>query len=226
MIRVVIFDLGGTLIDANNHPFPHAIDALTAIAGFMNADGKLLRSCLVLDFTMVTVPVTVAKVTAIFNQYLEILDGTGLRPFFEPAKKRVTLSTHAGSMKPDKKIIAKSIERLGVAVALKDCLFITENAEHVEKARTQLHMQALRFRVPGSAHFDFEDWSQAPALVAHLVAPQHFKNAYRLAAMAWMLPLRFWHASTFSPKCFNSWTRHGRTKTIPRCPMQSIPCLL
>jgi FMN phosphatase YigB (HAD superfamily) len=181
MIRVVIFDLGGTLIDANNHPFPHAVDALTAISGFMTADGKPLRSCLVSDYTMATVPVTVAKVTAIFNQYLELLDGTGLRPFFEPVKKRVTLSTQAGSMKPDKKIFAKAIERLGVAVALKDCLFITENAEHVERARTQLHMQALRFRVPGSAHFDFEDWSQAPALIAHLVAPQHFENT--LAAL-------------------------------------------
>jgi hypothetical protein len=117
-------------------------------------------------------------VAAVFSQYLEILDGTGLRPFFEPVKKRVTLSTHAAVMKPDKKIFEKAIERLGATVALKDCLFITENEEHVTKARTQLHMQALQFRAPGSTHFDFDDWSQAPALLAHMVAPQNFENVH------------------------------------------------
>ena len=77
MIRVVMFDLGMTLVDEHRRPFPHVEDALTAIAGFKTADGKALRSCLVSDFTMATPPVTAAKVTAIVNEYLAILDKTG-----------------------------------------------------------------------------------------------------------------------------------------------------
>jgi FMN phosphatase YigB (HAD superfamily) len=56
MIKVVMFDLGDTLIDANDHPFPHVADALTAIAGFKTAEGNPLKSCLVSDFAMAPVP--------------------------------------------------------------------------------------------------------------------------------------------------------------------------
>jgi FMN phosphatase YigB (HAD superfamily) len=49
MIRVVIFDLGMTLIDGNRRPYPHVEDALRAIARLRTADGKPLRSCLVSD---------------------------------------------------------------------------------------------------------------------------------------------------------------------------------
>src|SRR6266481_8948142 len=100
MIEVVMFDLGDTLIDANDHPFPHAGEAITQISGFKTSAGKKLKLCLVSDFTMPTAPVTAAKVKSLFDEYLKILDGTHLRSYFEPVKKRVTLSTHAGAMKP------------------------------------------------------------------------------------------------------------------------------
>ena len=61
MIRVVMFDLGLTLLDANDQPFPHVKEALNAIAGFKTADGKKLRSCLVSDFDPPEPPVTPAK---------------------------------------------------------------------------------------------------------------------------------------------------------------------
>src|SRR5262249_17212025 len=89
VIRVLMFDLGLTLKDANNRPFPHVKEALTAISSFKTADGKRLSSCLVSDFTMPDPPATPAKIDAIFKQYLAVLDATGLRPFFEPVKKRV-----------------------------------------------------------------------------------------------------------------------------------------
>jgi hypothetical protein len=123
------------------------------------------------DFTMASPPATAAKVTALFNQYLTILDGTGLRPFFEPVKKRVTLSTHAGVGKPARKIFEKALQRLRAStVSLEDCLLITENADHIQQVRTQLHMQALQFQV------DFDDWVEAPALIAQLVMPHQFAN--------------------------------------------------
>jgi beta-phosphoglucomutase-like phosphatase (HAD superfamily) len=165
MIEVLMFDLGMTLIDQNDDPFPHVADALTAIAGFKTATGKPLASCLVSDFELTTPPTTAAKVNAIFAKYLDILDGTTLRPLFEPVRRRVTLSTHANVMKPDKKIFETALKRLGSHAKLEDCLFITENATHIEAARRTLHMQTLQFGR------DFDDWSQAPALIAHLVAP-------------------------------------------------------
>jgi FMN phosphatase YigB (HAD superfamily) len=170
MIRVVMFDLGKTLIDGNDHPFPHVADALTAIAALKTADGKLLQSCLVSDFDMPDSPVTAAKVTAIFDAYLERLGGTGLRPFFEPVSKRVTLSTHAGFNKPDRRIFDTALRRLGADVSLEECLLITEEKEHVRVARDDLHMKALQFRKAPSTQFDFDDWGDAPALVANLVA--------------------------------------------------------
>jgi hypothetical protein len=178
MIRVVMFDLGMTLIDGDNHPFAHVADALTAISGFKTADGKSLRSCLVSDFTMATPPATAEKVAALFNEYLAILDGTGLRPFFEPVEKRVTLSTHAGARKPDRKIFETALRRLGAGTPLEECLFITENATHIDEARKALNMKALRFRSAGSSQFDFDDWAEAPALIANLVAPRQLANTH------------------------------------------------
>lgn len=175
MIRVVFFDLGMTLIDGDNKPFAHVVDALTAISSFKATDGKPLRSCLVSDFTLATPPVTV---TALFNQYLETLDRTGLRPFFEPVKKRVTLSTHAGVLKPDRKIFEKALQRLGVDLPFEECLLVTENASHIDHVRGTLHMNGLRFRAAGSSAFDFDDWADAPALIANLVAPHHVANSH------------------------------------------------
>jgi hypothetical protein len=167
-----MFDLGQTLIDGADQPFPHVKEALRAISGFTTERGSALRSCLVSDFNMATPPVTAAKVNGLFNEYLSVLDGTGLRSFFEPVKKRVTLSTHAGVFKPDRRIFEKALQRLGASsVPLEDCLLITENADHVRKVRRQLRMKALQFQV------DFDDWAEAPELIAHLVTPNQFANA-------------------------------------------------
>jgi hypothetical protein len=176
MIRVVMFDLGMTLVDAELHPFPHVTDALTAIADFKTGDGKPLRSCLVSDFTMPTQPVTDAKIAALSEEYLAILNRTGLRRFFEPVNERVTLSCHAGVTKPNAKIFKKALERLAAMVPLQDCLLVTEDASHVDEARTTLKMKALQFRSAASSQFDFDDWAEAPALIANLVAPHQIAN--------------------------------------------------
>lgn len=177
MIRVAFFDLGLTLIDAENRPFPHVAEALTTIQSFSTAGGKKLLTGLVSDFDLPTPPPTPAKIQAIFERYLAVLDGTGLRAFFEPVQRRVTLSTHAGALKPDRKIFLKALARLRSTALLEECLFITENQDHVRAARTTLHMSALKYRAPGSATFDFDDWLQAPSMVAHLVDPAGGPNA-------------------------------------------------
>ncbi len=84
MLRIVLFDLGATLVDEQRRPFPHVPEALAAIAALRTADGRPLRSGLVSDFDLPAPPPTAAKVRALFEQYLALLETTGLRPAFEP----------------------------------------------------------------------------------------------------------------------------------------------
>ena len=175
-----MFDLGGTLVDAHRRPYPHVREALAAIARLRTAAGRPLRSCLVSDFTLAAPPPTASKVAPLFAQYLELLSATGLRPFFEPVAKRVTLSTHAGVMKPERAVFEKALKRLGGSASLAECLLVTENAAHVRAARSKLHMRALQFRPPGAAAGDFADWADAPALIAHEVAPDHAGNLHEV----------------------------------------------
>lgn len=197
MIRVVMFDLGMTLIDSANQPFANVKNALTAISGLKTADRETLHSCLVSDFTM-AMPMTDAKVTTLFDEYLAILDATGLRPFFEPVTKRVTLSTQAGVSKPNPKIFKKALQRLGISISLKECLFITENAAHIRKARDTLKMKTLQFRSAGSNEYDFEDWADAPGLIANLVAPSQDANIH--AALKAHLAAKGIDLLTFEPE--------------------------
>ncbi len=152
MIKVVMFDLGQTLIDEANQqrPFPHAIEALATITKANPAPAI----CLVSDFKMDLTPAQAMK------EYLVILDAAGLRAFFQPVQKRVTLSNHAAAVKPSAKIFKKALQRLGLpATPFKHCCFITENAAHIKAAREQLHMQAFQFGV------DFTDWAEVPAML-------------------------------------------------------------
>jgi FMN phosphatase YigB (HAD superfamily) len=152
MIKVVMFDLGQTLIDdVQQRPFPHVIEALRTIAKANSAP----KTCLVSDFKMDLKPARAMK------EYLAILDAAGLRKFFEPVQKRVTLSNHAAALKPSRKIFKKALERLGLpATPFKHCCFITENAAHIKAAREKLQMQTFQFGV------DFTDWADVPELLS------------------------------------------------------------
>ena len=76
----------------------------------------------------------------------------------------MTLSTHAEALKPDRRIFDKALQRLGMIVPLPNCLFITENSTHIERARNDLNMHVLRFGA--GSPFGFDDWHEAPALIA------------------------------------------------------------
>lgn len=187
MIKVLMFDLGATLIDADRRPFPHVRDALAALRDFQTSDAEPLQSCLVSDYTMISPPLTPAKVQPLFQEYLDILAATGLREFFEPVEERVTLSTQAGVNKPDRRIFELALQRVHSTASLKECLFITEDAEHIRRARQDLKMATLQFRAPGATEFDFDDWAKAPALIAHLVDPEQPDNL-RAAVQAHLAP--------------------------------------
>jgi phosphoglycolate phosphatase-like HAD superfamily hydrolase len=168
MIRILLLDLGGTLTDGQRL-FPHVPRALEALRHFENGRGERLALALVSDFGP-TPGASPGEVKRSFREYVALLDRLGLKRFFEPVERHVTLSVQVGVRKPDDRIFEAAIQRLGIAAGLGECLFITEDAAHVAAARA-LGMAALRFGAAGSAGADFDDWSQAPMVVAHLVAP-------------------------------------------------------
>lgn len=201
MVRVVMFDVGGTLLDAAGQPYPHALAAVAAIQGLHVAGGKPLASCLVSDYTLCPKPITAAKVKPLFEQYLARI--APLRPAFEPVARRVTLSTHAGVMKPERAVFEKALARLKSSAALADCLLITENAAHVRAARKELGMQALQFGA------DFDDWSQAPALVAHRIDPADAANA-EVAARAFLAARGVEACQLVPTRAAGRWTAQGQ----------------
>jgi hypothetical protein len=167
MIRVLMLDLGDTLVK-NNSVLPHVPEALEVLTRFETESEALLVLSLVSDYDMPTLPATPRKVSTIFNRYVALLDEVELKKFFEPVERRVTLSTQAGVFKPDPQIFKKAIQRLRLRISLNECLFITENAEHVKACRS-LGMTALLFDSINPSQGDFSDWVEAPLLIAKIV---------------------------------------------------------
>jgi FMN phosphatase YigB (HAD superfamily) len=163
VIRVVLLDLGGTLVEGNA-TLPGVPEALTSLRQFVAADGTPVQLALVSDFTMATPPLTKAKVDPLVQQYLALLDGFGLRRFFKPVDRHVTLSTQAGVNKPDRRVYELALSRLATGAGLVDCVSITEDPTHVAACRA-LGMTALQF---GN---DFTDWTDAPLLLRRVIDP-------------------------------------------------------
>lgn len=176
MIRALLLDLGETLIDAHDQMFPGVRNALTQLRTFETGDHQPLPMCLVSDFDMPQ-PRTPQAIQAAFAEYLQILDRAGLREFFEPVDKHVTLSTHVGTYKPAAEVFEAALARLGVAAPLTDTLFITENAAHIAACR-ELGMRVLQFGT------DFTDWNYAPLLIAKEIGGTSLKTMFKDALAA------------------------------------------
>jgi hypothetical protein len=174
MLRILMLDLGDTLTDGQ-HVFSHVPEALEALRQFQTSSGEPLAMCLVSDFHMPEPGMPESQLQAIFHVYVQLLDGLGLTRFFEPVDRHITLSTHAGVRKPHRRIFELAVERLRVGASLPECLFITENQEHIMRAQ-QLGMQTLRYGPSNSPGVDFGDWSEASLLIARLVNPNSDHN--------------------------------------------------
>lgn len=173
MIRIVMLDLGGTL-ETGSQVFRWVPEALAALARFVTTDGDPVEFCLVSDFHA-AVPFAEPHIAARFAEYLAILDGLGLRNFFEPVDRRVTLSTHIDVPKPDRRVFEKALERLISDAPLDACLFVTEDAEHVAATRA-LGMQALRFGASDGTD-GFNAWPDGLLMIAERITPGGNHNA-------------------------------------------------
>jgi hypothetical protein len=178
MIRVVLIDFGNTLVrESDLTPFAHVAPALETIGMFTDDTGSPLSQCLASNYPA-QLPVPPAQVPAVFDQFLELLQSAGLTKFFRPVERHVTISGQAGFAKPRPEFFTKALQRLGVSAGFDECLFITENEEHIARCR-ELGMKALQFgghRSPPPPGTEFTDWSEAPLLIARLASPDNQAN--------------------------------------------------
>jgi len=187
MIKIAFFDVGETLIH-DGLPFPGAVAALAAIAGFETVDNQPLVLGVISDYHMPAPPRTEEKVAALEEQYRnQVLGPSGLAGFFQPFESRVTISSRSGVPKPDRIIFEIAVERSGTGAALAECLFVTENTTHLEKCEEH-GLTPVRFGPATSGMAGFDDWADAPTTLAELIAREHAGN--RAAAIATTLAIR------------------------------------
>ena len=178
MIKIAFFDVGETLIH-DGKPFPGATAALEAIAKFERSDRSPLVLGVISDYFMPDPRATEEKIIELEQQYRnEVLEPSGLAPFFHPFESRVTISSRAGVSKPDKKIFDVAVVRSRTGATLSECLFVTENKTHLEKCSEFKITPVLFGAAREMAHF--ANWADAPHIIAELVAPGNSKN--RVAA--------------------------------------------
>jgi FMN phosphatase YigB (HAD superfamily) len=166
-MKVILFDLGNTLENTQvGGLLPGALKTLKAIQEMKSADGNPAVLALVSDFG--DIPATPAQIDASLQEYLEIIDNLGIRKFFEPVSKRITLSTQAGATKPSKVIFGSAVKKISSQLKFGDVMFITENKSHVTAARS-LGMKAVHFKGPGETNGDVKKLSDVIPIVRQFV---------------------------------------------------------
>jgi beta-phosphoglucomutase-like phosphatase (HAD superfamily) len=141
---MVLFDLGGTL-EADGVLRPGAHEVLTELSSLRTGGRPAVVLGLLSDFHMPAEPADVPEIVA---SYHALLDDLGIRRFFEPLARRVTLSTEVGVRKPAPAMFRAAVARAEPMLAFEDVLFVTEHSGHVRAAR-QLGMAGVHLRPPG-----------------------------------------------------------------------------
>ena len=165
MIRVLLLDLGKSFVLDARTVLPYVPEALDELALLRTATGEALSTGVVSDFGRIPEPALPEQIAATEEEMIGLLEGWGLRRYFEPIQERVTLSTHTGVLKPDCRVFQMALLRMSVRAELEECLFVTEEPEHIRHCR-RMGMETLWFDMNGQPGADFHDWRDAPALIA------------------------------------------------------------
>ncbi|HXT84700.1 MAG TPA: hypothetical protein VN704_10305, partial [Verrucomicrobiae bacterium] len=93
------------------------------------------------------------------EKYYEDLKNLGIRKFFEPVDKRVTLSIEIGVEKPKEAFFRAAVDKVSNRLSFDNVIFITENKEHVDVVRhfSPAAMNVIHFKGPGQQDGDVEN---------------------------------------------------------------------
>lgn len=164
MLKVLLLDLDGTLA-RNGAPLPFALEAMAALRRFETAAGDPLEWCLVSDYRMPGDAESGDTVRSITAEFVRMMDALGIGRFFRPISRRVTLSTHAGALKPDRVLFETALDRLGVAKRWTECLVVSADERTVTACR-ELGMKGL------ACGEDVTEWPDAVLAIRQAVAPR------------------------------------------------------
>jgi len=164
-MRIVLFDLGNTL-ESDDALLPGAKETLEAIRDLRDCHGDPAVLALVSNYFPASTP---EESEALRQQYFGVLTKLGLRPYFEPLTRHVTLSTEVGVEKPDPKIFRAAIDKISPGAHFHQVFFVTEDLPHVKKAR-ELGMMAVHFRGPGQTKGDVKKLLDLAPLVKQWIA--------------------------------------------------------
>jgi FMN phosphatase YigB (HAD superfamily) len=175
-MRVILFDLGNTLErvtpDGHDVLLPGAIEMLEAVLKLRDPEDAPPVTALVSDFdneaTTGHIGATPPELTALREEFHQLLERLGLARFFEPFEQRVTLSAEADVRKPDPRIFRVALDKVARDLPFHHAVFVTENEGHVAGARG-LGMTAIKFRGPGQTGGDVERLSDLPPLIEMLL---------------------------------------------------------
>lgn len=153
-MRVILFDLGKTL-ENSDELLPGAEELLSSIKTIDAGRADSHAIALVSDFDKFSEGMRLIDVKPLQVDYYSILENLGIRSFFEPLYKYVTLYTEVGVRKPDKKIFRAAVDSIENGLSFENVLFITEDPNHIAAAR-QLGMNAIHFKGPGQSTGDVD----------------------------------------------------------------------
>jgi hypothetical protein len=174
MIRVLLLDFSSLVID-DGCTLPHVSEALEAMSQFETGLGEPLAMSLVSDRQASSHGSAQQTSETLLQRFVADLDDLGLTRFFEPVDQHVTLSIQAGARKLDRRVFATAVKRLGSDASPEQCLFITR-ARELDSSEPSQGMEMLGWGPPGSPGADFNDWSECPLLIAHLVGSKSNHN--------------------------------------------------
>ena len=153
-MKIVLFDLGETL-EHEDTLLPGAIETLSSIQNMEDSTSQPVILGLVSDFGLPQNPGDQNEIKAKQEEYHEIIENLGIRPFFEPVNERVTLSIEVNAFKPEEKIFRDAVDKVSEGLSFENVIFITENREHVDAVRV-FGMNAIHFKGPGQQNADVE----------------------------------------------------------------------
>src|SRR5262249_44954278 len=103
-----------------------------------------------------------------------------------------------------------AVARSGTGAALSECLFVTEAEDHLTKC-AEFEIAPVHFGPATAGMTFFQEWADAPAAIAGLVAPGHGDN--HAAAVATALASRFGMGGS-PPTRRDGRTLHGRASHL------------